>query len=112
LPWPDAIAVIVLKLVVIIVVAFAKGEDRHEERIARTAFGRVGLAADGVAGRVNEESAMLKHDRFRHASEEKSAKGAIPTVPDPTYRGRQNHPHYHSEHMDMAMLPHHEAVFL
>src|SRR6266446_2428351 len=81
LPRFHAVAVIVLKFVVIIVIALAESEYRHQKRIARAAFCRIGLAPDRVAGGVNQERAMLQHDNFRHTSNEKSAECTNPAVP-------------------------------
>src|SRR5438046_4414406 len=62
LPRLHAIAVIVLKFVVIIVIAFAESEYRHQKRIARAASCPIRLAPDGMARRVNQERAGLEHD--------------------------------------------------
>jgi hypothetical protein len=95
----------VLKLVMKIVVALAEGEERHEKRIARAAFRGIGLAAYGVA-------AMLKDDGFRDAAQKQTAEGTVPAIPDRADHGRQNHPDRQSEEMDVAMLPHDEAILL
>ena len=53
LPRLYAIAVVVLKFVVIVVITFAHGEEGKEERIARATFRRIRLPADGVTCAVN-----------------------------------------------------------
>ena len=51
-----------LKFVMIIMVPFAQGHDRHEPPIACAAFGRIRAVADIVAKRIVAESAVLKND--------------------------------------------------
>ena len=95
----------------IIVVAFAKGKQRHEKRVTRTASRGIRLAANGMAGRVNQEGAMLKHDDFGDAANEKTTERADPTVPQRAEQSRQTKTHQHSEQMNMSMLPHHQRIF-
>src|SRR5207244_11506720 len=71
LPRLYAVAVIVLKFVMIIVIALAEREHRHQQRIARAAFCRIGLAPDRVAGGVNMARSMLQHGHFRPNANEK-----------------------------------------
>ena len=62
LPGLHAVAVIVLKLVVIIVVALAEGDEGHDPAIAGAAAAGVGPGAEGVAGGIDAEGAMLEAD--------------------------------------------------
>ena len=55
---------------------------------------------------------MLKDDGLRYASQEETAEGTVPAVPDRADHGRQNHPHRQSEKMNVAVLPHHEPILL
>src|SRR5881392_3121726 len=55
LPRLHSVTIIVLKLVVIIMVTFAEGKQRHEKRVTRTASRGIRLAPEGMAGRVNQE---------------------------------------------------------
>src|SRR6267154_6159561 len=50
LPWLHSVTIIVLKLVVIIMVAFAEGKQSHEKRVSRAAPRRVRLTAKSVTG--------------------------------------------------------------
>src|SRR4030095_6316840 len=86
LPRLHAVTIVVLKFMVIIVIAFAKRKQRHEKRVARTASRRIRLTPHGMAGRINEECAMLKHDNFRDATNEKTLPARRATHP------RENQP--------------------
>ena len=111
LPRFHAIAIIVLKFVMIIVIALAKGKQRHEKRIARAAPCRIGLASDRMTSGVDEERAMLEHNHFCDAADEKTTERADPSVPERTEQGGQNKAHQHSEQMNMPMLPHDQRIF-
>ena len=101
-----------LKFVVKIVIALAESEDRHEKRVPRAASGGIRPPADGMAGRINKKRAMLKDNGLGDAAKKQSAERAIPAVPEPADRGRKDHPKSQSEQMNVAMLPHNEAIFL
>src|SRR5437667_10443108 len=62
LPRLYAVAIVMLKFVMIIMVPFAQGHDRHEPPIACAAFGRIRAVADIVARRIVAESAVRKND--------------------------------------------------
>jgi hypothetical protein len=49
----------VLKLVVIVMIAFAQGKKSEEKGIARRALSRIRLSAENVAGTVDQKCAML-----------------------------------------------------
>src|SRR5260370_6957988 len=66
LPRLHAVAVIVLKFVMIIVIALAESEYRHQKRIARAAFCRIGLAPDRLAGGVKYKPSTFHHPHFPH----------------------------------------------
>src|SRR5258707_11072040 len=110
LPWLHSVTVIVLKLVMIIMVTFAHGKQRHEKRVTRTASRGIRLAPEGMAGRVNQECTMLKHDDFGHAANEKTTERADPTVPQRAEQSRQTKTHQYSEQMNMFMLPHQQPI--
>ena len=80
-PWFHAIPVIVLKLMVIVVITLAEGNERHDKGIPRTAFRGIRLAAKNVAGAVDEEGAVLQSDDPRDACEKKCPQRAAPSVP-------------------------------
>src|SRR5260370_27267738 len=90
LPRLHAVAVIVLKFVVIIVIAFAESEYRHQERIARAASCRIRLAPDCMAGRVNQERGGLEHDDPGYAANEETSGRATPSRPPPAPRRGDN----------------------
>src|ERR1700730_756030 len=52
LPRLDAISIVVLKLVMIVMVDFAEGDDRHQPRVAGAAFGGIRALAQVVAERI------------------------------------------------------------
>src|SRR6266705_6900623 len=81
LPRLHAVAVIVLKFVVIIVIAFAESEYRHQKRISRAASCRIRLTPKRMAGGVNQEGAVLEHDDLGYAANEKTSERADPSVP-------------------------------
>ena len=58
-----------LKLMVIVVIAFAEGEKGKQERIACSAFRRIRLPSDGVTCAVNQERAVLQDDDPRNAGD-------------------------------------------
>ena len=62
------ITIVVLKFVMIIVVTFAKGEERKQERISCAAPGGIWLASERMTGAVDEEGAMLNYDYPRNAT--------------------------------------------
>ena len=71
-----------LKLVVIVVIAFAHGEQREEPRIARRTFRRVRLGPDHVTGAVDQEGAVLEKDDPGHAREQEPAERTRPAIPE------------------------------
>src|SRR5436309_11729935 len=97
LPRLHAIAVIVLKFVVIIVIAFAESEYRHQKRIARAASCRIRLAPDCMAGRVNQERAVLEHDHLGYTANQETSERADPSVPPRAEQRGQGKTHEHSE---------------
>ena len=92
-------------------VAFAEGKQRHEKRVARAASRGIRLAPEGMAGRVDQERAVLNHDNFGHAADEKTTERADPAVPERAEQSRQTKTHQHGEQMNMSMLPHHQRIF-
>src|SRR5678815_4170386 len=59
LPWLHSVTIIVLKFVVIIMVTFAEGKQRHEKRVARTAPRRVRLTANLSLIHISEPTRLL-----------------------------------------------------
>jgi len=94
----------------IVVIALAEREQRHEERVARTASCRIRLASDRMASRVNQERAVLEHDNFRNTADEKTAERPHPAVPKEAERCRQNEAHQYGDDVNMSMLPHDQRV--
>src|SRR5215831_12759053 len=101
-----------LKFMVIIVIALAKRKQCHKKRVARTASHRIRLGPDGMAGRVNQECAMLEHDNFCHATNEKTSQRADPAVPHEPGQCRENEADHHRDKMNISMLPHDQWIFL
>src|SRR6266853_3691777 len=96
----------------IIVIAFAESEYRHQKRIARAASCRIRLAPDCMAGRVNQERAVLEHDDLGYAANEETSECADPSVPPRAEQRGQGKTHQHREQVNMSMLPHHQWIFL
>src|SRR5437660_4532960 len=96
----------------IIVIAFAESEYRHQKRIARAASSRIRLAPDGMAGRVNQERAVLDDDDLGYAANEKTSERADPSVPQRAEQRGQSKTHQHREQVNMSMLPHDQRIFL
>src|SRR5207248_7029695 len=112
LPWFYSIAIVVLKLMVIVMIAFAESEEGQEERIARAAFLRIGLPPDGVTGAVDEEGAMLQDDDARHACNEEGTERSPPSVPKKADHGRDEEAHHDRDQLDVSMLPADQLVSL
>ena len=89
-PWFHAVAVIVLKLMVIVMITFAEGNERHNEGVARTAFRRVRLTAKNVAGAVNEEGCVLGRYDPGDAADQEATQRADPAVVKKSGKGRQD----------------------
>ena len=70
LPWLHAVAVVVLKLVVEVVVALAECEQRHEPAIPCGAARGVGLAAKCVAEAVDEKRHVMHGNQPRHPADQ------------------------------------------
>ena len=81
LPWLHSVAVVVLKFVVVVVIAFAHGKKSKEERIARSAFFGIRLSSDRVTCAINEERAMLQDNDSRNSRDQKSAECSTPPIP-------------------------------
>src|SRR6476646_3744102 len=79
--------------------------------MARAAFRRIRLVAEGATGGVDQERAVLNHDYFGHAADEKTTERANPAVPERAEQSRQTKTDQHGEQMNMSMLPHHQRVF-
>src|SRR6266516_6995518 len=95
---------------VIIVIALTERKQRHEKRVAGAASRRIRLTPHSMAGRINQECAMLKHDNSRDATNEKTSQRAEPPIPEKTSQRWQTKSHQHREQMNMSMLPHHERI--
>jgi hypothetical protein len=112
LPRLHAVAIIMLKLVVIIMVPLAEGHDRHEPGVTGAAFGRVGALAEVVAHRIDAKGAVLKDDDPRHPRDQKGAKGRDPATPSKAkdrwkYKGDRC-----ADPVNMAMLPSNQRILL
>ena len=112
LPWLYSIAVVVLKLMVIVVIAFAESEEGQEKRIARAALLRIRLPPDGVTGAVDEEGAMLQDDHACHARDEKGAERSPPSVPKKADHDRDEEADHDRDQLDVSMLPADQLVSL
>src|SRR5262249_54374173 len=62
IPEAHAVAIVVLKFVMIVVIAFPQREQREKPGIPRAAFGRVGLTAHDMTRTVDQEGAVLHND--------------------------------------------------
>lgn len=93
LPFANSIAVVVLKFVVVVVVAFAEGADRHEETIAGGAGAGVGTAADPVAQRIDAKGHVMHDHNAGHTSQEEGTQGSSPGAQEITQDRRQKKTH-------------------
>jgi hypothetical protein len=90
------------------VIAFAEREQRRKKRVARAASLRIRLAPDCMAGGVNEERAVLEHDNFCNATNEKATERADPPVPEknqPASADQSPPAPLASEYVDVATQP-------
>jgi hypothetical protein len=71
----------VLKFMMIIVIAFAKSQQGHEERIPRAALSRVRLATFGVTSGVDQECTVLEHHDLGHTADEEATERSHPAIP-------------------------------
>ncbi len=104
LPRLYAVAVIVLKLVVIIVIALAEGDQSHDPAIPGAAPAGVRPRAERVAGGIDAEGAMLETHHARHAADQETAQGADRPLIEPAHGGGKGEADEDGEEMDVAML--------
>ena len=97
---------------VIVVVAFTESKKSQQQRIARATAGRVRLPADGMAGGIDKEGAMLKNNYFGDPANEKTTERADPAVPESAEERWQNEANQDSKKMDVAMLPQDKRILL
>ncbi len=77
LPRLHTVAVVVLELVMIVVVAFAKGKKRHDCAVSGGMFGGIRLFTNGVAKGIDEKRAMLGDHDAGHTSDEETTEGTL-----------------------------------
>src|SRR5438874_634243 len=65
-----------------------------------------------MAGRVDQERAMLNEDDLCDAANQETAERANPAIPHRTKRNRHTETDDYGEEMDVPMLPHDKPVFL
>ena len=61
----------------VVVIAFAKGKERHNCAVSGRMFGGIRLFTNGVAEGIDEECAMLGDHDTGHSSDEETTKGAL-----------------------------------
>jgi len=64
-----------------------------------------------MAGRVNQERAVLDHDDFGYAADEKTSERPAPSVPPCAEQRGQSKTRQHREQVNMSVLPHHQRIF-
>src|SRR4051794_36770236 len=82
LPRFHAVAVVVLKFMMIIVIAFAEGEEGHNPTIPGRAVGRVGAIAQHVAKGIDKKGGMLDDYSPQYPGQKKAAKSGLGSAPD------------------------------
>ena len=112
LPRLHAVAVIVLKLVMIVVVPLAEGHDRHQPRVTGAAFGGVGALADVVAQRIDAKGTVLKDDDPRHPRNKKCAESRNPATPGKAKDRRKHKGDRCADPVNIAMLPNNQRILL
>jgi len=110
LPWLHAIAVIVLKLVMIVVISLAEGDERHDPAIACTAPAGVRPRAKRMACGIDAKRAMLQAHHPGDAANQKTTEGTDGPLIKPSQAGRENKPDKNGEGMDITMLEPDEGV--
>lgn len=101
-----------LEGVVEVVVALAKGEERHEPTVPGGAAVRVGLGAKGVAERIDEERRVMDKHGARDSGDEERAERGVRAAPEPAEDGRQDETREHPDHHVILVLPPHQRVAL
>ena len=112
LPGFHAVAVVVLKLVVKIVIALAEGEDGHEKAVAGRDFAGIRTLADPMAERVNAKCHVVNDHHAGHAGDEESSKRGDGSAIKPTNERGQAEAHNKSDGDIVFVLPPGELVFL
>ena len=95
---------------VIIMIALAESEDRHDPAVARTATIRVRLAANGMAKRVDEKSHMLHCGHPGHTGEQETAQCAQPARMQKTKQSGHEESEAHRDQSVIFILQHEEPV--
>ena len=101
-----------LKFVVVVVIALAKGEKRHEQAVARRALARIGLLADPMAKRVDAKGHVVHEDDASRSRDQEGAECRLPSAPEIAEQYRQPEAHAESKLHIVFMLPDSQAIFL
>ena len=100
-----------LKLMMIVVIAFAHSKERHNPGIARGTLGRIRLGAEDVAGAVDQECAVLQKNDSSNAGKQEGTERAAPAIPQRACDRRNNEADDDGDDLDIAVLPADEFVF-
>ena len=101
-----------LKLVVIVVIAFAHCEKSKEERVAGAAFRGIRLPPNRVTCAVNQKSAMLQHNNARNARDQEPTERSNPAVPEKTKERWEAEADQNGDPVNMSILPADKLVLL
>src|SRR4029077_9639222 len=112
LPWLHAVAVVVLELVMIIMVAFAQGNDCHKPRVTGAASGGIRAFTHIVAERIDAKGAVLKNDDACHPRNEECTEGRDPAAPGEAQDRWKYESDRYGDQVDVAILPRDERIFL
>lgn len=112
LPGFYAIAIVVLEFVVVIVVTFSEGADRHEEAVTCGAFAGVGAAANPVAKGVDAKGRVMDQYNARRSSDEETTQSSNSTTADESDQCGYTKSHRNGNRHIIPVLPNGEFIFL
>mmetsp|Transcript_19715 Transcript_19715/g.28695 ORF Transcript_19715/g.28695 Transcript_19715/m.28695 type:complete len:337 (-) Transcript_19715:31-1041(-) len=98
------------EFVVIVVIAFSKGNQRGNDMVIGGVFSRVGLAPQRVSKGVHTESCLVNDERSTHASIHHSSPEVIPA--ERGHHNRENKGKADRDWEVVLVLPHYEFVLV
>ena len=109
LPPANPVPVVMGELVMEVVVALAVGQDGEPAVVAGAVLVAVGLATEGMRGRIDQEGQVMADDQAQHAGEQEHA----PEVAvQPAERERHEHVEPDGEHVVVLVLERDDRVAL
>mmetsp|Transcript_6305 Transcript_6305/g.19042 ORF Transcript_6305/g.19042 Transcript_6305/m.19042 type:complete len:280 (-) Transcript_6305:311-1150(-) len=106
----NAVAIVVRKLVVIVVVSLAKGDQRGQNVVIGGVSRRVGLCPKSVCKRVHTEGRLMDKEHSAHACVDECAPKVVPENGGDGQR--QNERKRDRDRQVVVVLPHDQLVFV